>query len=296
MTEAEYNEILKRVMDIRINSWPEDRPDVPQTLPVGPALGQEIYLPLEGRKIRILFHKPESGKESYPVYFNFHGGGMAAGTPEQDEFMCRQISEETDCVVVNVEYRLAPEHPFPEGLYDAYDSVLYMLAHSREYGIDPKRAALGGQSAGGNLAVSVSILANRAKSFTYRGVAICYAGLKFFEEDNHVKGAVVKSTSRLYNTSYAAGGGDMHNPLASPILASDEDIRDTPSILIMSASLDALRTDSERYAKKLADVGVPVIYKCFMNCVHGFTHRGYKEEPQQAIHLIERYLENIWKE
>lgn len=86
----------------------------------------------------------------------------------------------------------------------------------------------------------------------------------------------------------------MHDPLASPICAKPEDIRDTPSMLIMTAEMDTLRTDSEIYAKMLAKQGVTVIFKQFMNCVHGFTHRDYKEEPQQSIHMIEKYLKEIW--
>ena len=296
MTEQEYQDILKQIMDRR-NAWPpEESKDVPQTLPDGPALGKELILPLHGRNIRVLYHKPNTGKAMYPVYFNYHGGGMSCGKVEGCEPLCKQISEDLDCIVVNVEYRLAPEHPFPQGLNDAYDTIVYMLAHAQEYQLDAEKVAMGGPSAGGNLAVAVGIMANRSKAFKYCGVSILYAALKFFETENTVPSdvAIPKKTSALYIASYAAGGGDMHDPLASPLCASPEDIRDTPSMLIITAELDTLRTDSEIYAKMLVQQGVPVIFKQFMNCVHGFNFRAYKEEPQQATHMIETYLENIW--
>lgn len=288
-------DLMAQILEIRSN-WIPETPGVPSTRPVERPSGKEMWITLPERDIKMFFHRPDSGKQRYPVYFNFHGGGMCAGSAEIDEFLCKAICEQADCVVINVDYRLAPEHPFPQGLDDAYDTIRYVLSHAEAFSVNEDKVALGGQSAGANLAAACSIRANRSGEFLYDGLVLCYAGLSFAprEDKKNIPGITPKKTGALYAACYARGGGDMRDPLASPLFAAPEDVRDTPGALIISAQLDNLRLDSEDYAWLLIHEGIPVAYKQFQNCVHGFTHRAYEQEPQQAIRLMAAYLKNSW--
>jgi len=285
-----YSELLEAIREIRVN-WVPDRPGVPKTRPVEPPSGKEILLPLPGRNVRAFFHQPNTGKAKYPVYFNFHGGGMCAGSAEIDEFLCKAVCEQAECAVLNLDYRLAPEHPFPAALDDTYETVLYVTRHAEEFSADADAIALGGQSAGGNLAAASAIRANRSGDFHYRGLVLCYAGLNFAPHlDSRRCAREATGRSALYSQCYSLGDGDMTDPLASPVFARREDLLQTPSALLLPAELDALKVDSEVFAKNLALAGVPVLYKQFQNCAHGFTHRAYEQEPQQAINMISDYL------
>ncbi|HUX21543.1 MAG TPA: alpha/beta hydrolase, partial [Spirochaetia bacterium] len=256
-----YQELLDAVLKLRNSPQIEDRADVPVTLPVGGAIGEEIYLPLEGRKIRALLHRPPAKQARHPVYFNFHGGGMVKGVAEMDEFICDQICKTLGCIVVNVEYRLAPEHPFPQGLDDCYDTIVHMVRHAEEYAIDADRMAVGGQSAGGNLAAATAILANRRREFSLSGQIMVYAAMRMGDPASGPSGdgisteVIPKSTSRLYRDSYGFGGADLSDPLASPINASEAELSGLPSALIITAELDSLAPEAEQYALKLARVG-----------------------------------------
>lgn len=295
MNSATFQDLMAQILEIRTN-WIPDTPGVPKTRPTEGPYGKEMCLSLPEREIRVLVHQPDSAKPRYPVYFNFHGGGMCAGSAEIDEFLCNAICAQAECVVVNVEYRLAPEHPFPHGLNDAYDTIQYVLSHAGDFLVNKDKVAMGGQSAGANLAAACSIRANRSGDFRYTGLVLCYPGLSFAPRDSSkpIAGAVPKKTGALYAACYALGGGDMQDPLASPVFAAPDDVKDTPGALIVSAELDALRLDAEAYARILARAGVPVLYKQFQNCVHGFTHRAYAQEPQQAIRLMATYLRSCW--
>lgn len=277
---------------MRVYPLYEDRSDVPQTLPAGGPIGEERYFEIGERKIRVFVHTPKDEQVSYPVYINFHGGGMVHGFPEMDESICAQLCKELHCVVINVEYRLAPEHPFPCSINDGYDAVLYVARHAGDFKADITRIAIGGESAGGNISAAISILANRKKEFAICGMILTYAAMSFVDEENApiVPGAVKKSGSGFYRECYSYGGADLKNPLASPVLATTEDLKGTPATLVITAEFDTLRTDAEKYAVRLIELGTTVIVKRFSHCVHGFTHRAYKDEPQQAIQMMINFL------
>ena len=297
MNNAEYLDLLQQIETLRSN-WVVDKPGVPPTRPILPPTGTVRRIPLEGRTIKVFWHVPTVGDGPWPVYFNHHGGGMCIGSAEMDEFICEAVSKQANCVVINTDYRLAPEHPYPKGVSDAYETIQYVLAHAEEFKVDPKKVAFGGQSAGGSIAGYCCIKANRTKDFYFDGIVMVYAGMNYTPpkpERVTIPGVAPKTTGLLYSKCYTLDNADPTNPLVSPVFATADDIRDTTSALIMPAELDALRVDSEAFAQTLMHAGVPVLYRQFQNCVHGFTHRAYEKEPGQAIDMIADYLRFIWK-
>lgn len=104
------------------------------------SFGDEISIPRRtGNYIRALIYKPQSVSSKIPVFFNLHGGGFVRGCPEKEDIFCKKLSESLGIAVINVDYRLAPEFPFPQGLNDAYDSVDYVYKNFIKFGIDPSR-------------------------------------------------------------------------------------------------------------------------------------------------------------
>ena len=125
-----------------------------------PRGGQLLTIPLDGRELTVLFHKASS-TESRPVVFEFHGGGFMMGNAEKDDSLCGKISRTLDCHVIGVNYRLAPEHPYPAAVDDAYDVIRYFKDHADEYRINLEKMAVFGYSAGATLA---TVTAMRAKA------------------------------------------------------------------------------------------------------------------------------------
>ena len=288
-----YRKVLERVQDIRTNGFKEKTPGAPAILPVGPVMGEERFVPTAEGNIKIYYHNPRH-LHHIPVYFDFHGGGMSAGTAQQDEFICDEIAKELDVCVINVEYPLAPENPYPHGINASYEVVKYVLTHAERYDIDSTRSAFGGYSAGGCIAIDLMMLCNMRKELSYCGVMACYPGLQYTTKamiDNDIS---LSTTSDVYGYSYYANGGDLNDPIANPVYAGPALLKDTPSVLLMTGERDPLRAQGETLAKHLMQANVPLIYLQFEGCVHGFTHRAYTEEPKEAMRMTLEYLNYIF--
>ncbi len=192
------------------------------------------------------------------------------GTLNQGDNACRSIARGADCVVVSVDYRLAPEHRFPTAAEDAYAALLYLVAHSDELGVDPARISVGGGSAGGNLAAVVTLMArDRAgPRIVFQVLEIPVTDLsrdndlEFPEED-----LVISSGKTHYGSLYLGADGDASNPYASPLLAND--LGGLPPALVMVAEYDPLQPEGEKYAQRLEQAGVDVEYRCWKGQFHG---------------------------
>lgn len=213
------------------------------------------------------------GKGPFPVLINFHGGGWVVGDIESTDVFCRSLANTAGCIVISVDYRLAPEHPYPAAADDAYCATLWAATNAAGFGGDPLRIAVCGDSAGGNLAAVVSQMArDRGKP------AICFQlliypvtdaacdTLSFNEND---KGYfLTKEAMQWFWNHYVPNDADRNHPYASPLRAKN--FSGLPPALVITAEFDPLRDEGERYVELLRAAGTPVQLTRYDGMIHGF--------------------------
>jgi acetyl esterase len=212
-----------------------------------------------------------------PALIYFHGGGWVIGDLDTHDVLCRQLADQAGVAVVAVDYRLAPEHPFPAAVDDAWAATRWIAAHAAELGIDPGRLAVGGDSAGGTLSAVVTILAR-----DHGGPALKFQLLIYPATDmkggtaSHVAFAdgylLTATLIRWFSGQYLRGDGDVRDWRASPLAAGS--LAGVPPALVMTAGFDPLCDEGEAYARRLREAGVTVDYLCYGGMIHGFLPMG----------------------
>jgi acetyl esterase len=244
-----------------------------ETEPVGRVEDRTIPGPASDIPVRVYYPK-ESQANNNPVLVYFHGGGWVVGNIETHDNVCRALTNLANCVTISVDYRLAPEHKFPAAVKDSYAAVQYLYDHAEAFQIDRSRIAVGGDSAGGNLAAVVSNLAKDKKA-----PAICFQLLLYPStnlggeptvsmKENAEGYFLTKGTMEWFRDCYLTSEQDKLNPQLSPYLY--EDFSDLPPALVITAEYDPLRDEGEDYAKKLAEAGVDVESVRYDGTIHGF--------------------------
>jgi acetyl esterase len=228
-----------------------------------------------------------SGTGPFPVLVYFHGGGWAIGNLEAYDATCRALSNAAGCIVVAMEYRLAPEYKFPAAPEDCYAATRWVAANATTIGGDPARLAIGGDSAGGNL---TAVVAHMARD--HSGPALRYQLLVYPVTDYHFDTASYKENAEGYLLTkdamvwfwnhYLRSAADGANPLASPLRAVS--LQGLPPAMVLTAEFDPLRDEGEAYAARLQEAGVPVTLKRYEGMIHGFFSLGAVfTQGQQAI-------------
>lgn len=227
-----------------------------------------------------------------PALVWYHGGGWVLGSLETADQVCRALANAAGCAVVSVDYRLAPEHPFPAGLEDAYSALLWVLADGNGVGIDRSRVAVGGDSAGGNLAAAAALLAREGvgmgEAETHRP---CFQFLIYpvtqhgFDTPSYSENAtgyfLTQAMMRFFWNHYLRRPEDGQNPLASPLLAND--LKGLPPAWVATAQYDPLRDEGEAYANRLKEAGVTVESVRYDGMIHGFFANPDLEVGRQAL-------------
>lgn len=204
----------------------------------------------------------------------FHGGGWTVGDLELADAPCRALANRAGVVVVSVGYRLAPEHPFPAALEDAEAAVRWVADSADKLGIDPGRLAVGGDSAGGNLA---AVLCQQLRA---SGPALCFQLLVYPVTDgrlatrsmlDHADGyGFTRDEMEWYWRQYVGDDGPRDDPRVSPLLAPDDALAGLPPAIVITAELDPLRDEGEAYGRRLQEAGVPCEITRYRRMVHGF--------------------------
>jgi acetyl esterase len=230
-------------------------------------------VPASAGSIPVRIYTPGT-KSVYPVVVYFHGGGWCMGDLETHDVVCRKLALKSSSVVVAVDYRLAPEHPFPAAVDDAYAAVLWVSGNAGSFGGDPSRIAVAGDSAGANLSAVVALLARDRRGPLLVSQVLFYPSTDSsrFDTESQRDFAEGYFLTRKYieafRSLYAPDPADWKNPLVSPLLASS--FVNLPPAVVVTAQFDPLRDEGEAYASRLAAAGVPVVRKRFDGILHGF--------------------------
>lgn len=235
-------------------------------------------------------YRPPAGTGTpAPVYVNFHGGGFVVGRPEQDDHICRYIAATAGCVVINVDYAVAPQRPFPVPVTQAYDVTAWVAENGPAHDWDGSRLAVGGHSAGANLTAAVCRMARDRGTFSPRLQIIDSAALDQLADPATKQSLIAKplltpQIMRVFTAAYVPDLADRANPLVSPALA--DDLAGLPPALVITAENDRLRDEGDAYAKALEAAGVQVTHRVFEGVDHYFTHIGPVPEGKAAIDLM----------
>jgi acetyl esterase len=236
--------------------------------------------------------------DALPVVVYFHGGGWTFGDLDTHDVPCRTLANFGHFAVASIDYRLAPEHKFPAAIDDAFAAVQWVARDGAALGLDPKRIAVAGDSAGGNLAAAAAMLARDAglplmmQALIYPAVDMRADTPSHFE---FAKGYVLDRDAVLWNLrNYLRTDEDARDPRASPLLASDH--RGLAPAYIITAGFDPLLDEGAAYAGKLTAAGVAVTYECFEGMVHGFITMGrVLAAANHALYRTGLLLRNAFK-
>lgn len=257
-------------------------------LRAGYEVGQvhNLSIDLEGRSLKARHYIP-SGKEppqGLTVYF--HGGGYIFGDLDTHDDVCRLLCREANTQIISVDYRLAPEHPFPAGVMDAIEAFRWVQKNAHDFGVKPSEVAVGGDSAGGNLA-AVSVQATQSNDAPIAQLLLYPGTDQVTKRPSHLafgEGFFLDNSDRaVFRQHYLKGiRGDSHDPQVSPYLG--EVSEHIAPALIATAGFDALHDEGEAYANKLARAGGYVDYVCFEQLGHGFGNLvGIHRASEKAL-------------
>jgi acetyl esterase len=258
-----------------------------------------LTIPTDQGPVAAHVYKPSApaDEEPLPVYVNFHGGGFIVRHPEYDDHLCRALAAATGGVVVNVDYDVAPQRPFPVAPHQAFAVTQWVIANAQSLGWDGTRVAVGGQSAGGNLAAGVCLAARD------RGVpapvlqVLLYPPLDLAADPatkvaRTAKPLINPRIAKIFNNAYVPDVASRTDPLASPGLAPD--LTGLAPALVITAEYDSLRDEADLYARRLADAGVPVSHHVIAGVDHAFTHVEPVDKLREALALVEAALTSAW--
>jgi len=243
-----------------------------------------------GPEVRVRRYRPADHDGPLPALVYIHGGGFVAGSLDLYDADCRRIAAEVGAVVFSVDYRLAPEHPFPAGIEDCYATLVWVAENARELGVDPDRIAVGGESAGGGLTAGVALLARDRG-----GPRLCLQFLGIPELDDRLETESMRNLgvgtpiTTLENgeiswDSYlgvGVRGTDRVSPYAAPARATD--LSGLPPALVTAYEFDALRDEGIAYAQQLLRSGVPTELHVYPGAFHACTWLSHVEICQKIL-------------
>ena len=238
---------------------------------------EDRAVPGPAQPIPVRVYRPVVG-DDLPVLMYFHGGGFVICNLDSHDRECRNLAKASGCVVVSVDYRLAPEHPFPAAADDAYAATRYVAEHAGEFGVDARRIAVGGDSAGGNLATVVALMARERGGPALRFQLLIYPTTDWTDDtspsireygNDHF---LTVDAMHWFADQYLPRVEDRRSPYASPMFV--EDLRGLPPAMVMTAECDPIRDQGEAYARKLQAAGVPVDLRRYDGMIHPFVSLG----------------------
>lgn len=241
----------------------------------------------ESYEIPIRIYMPE-GDGPFPLLIFIHGAGWVAGNLDTHDNVCRCLSSRAECVVVSIDYRLAPDSKFPIPVEESYQVYEWILKNPDLLNIDPERIAIGGDSSGGNIAAAVCLMARDRKNakIVFQLLINPALDLSVYDESH--------GNMKWFREQYLRDEKDIESPYASPFLA--ENMEDLPAAFIVVGEHDVLRAEGEAFGRKLREAGVSVNVYCQVNKGHlaGDFARA-TEEASEAVDLSVAVLREVFR-
>ena len=270
------------------NKYPEPE------IPVAKIMDSTIPSPNGEIPVRIYY---PSTDQKLPALVWFHGGGWVFGDLDTADDNCRNLTK-AGVIVVSVDYRLAPEHKYPAAIDDAFIATDWVAKHGAEIGIDTNNIAVGGDSAGGNLAAAVSLRskAEQGPKIAFQLLVYPVTDVSNFDrasEKNFKEGYLLSVQDMDYfRTAYATTDSDYSQAYFSPLLA--EDHSKLPPAFVITAGFDPLKSEGKAYADKLDAAGTKVAYRNYDGTIHGFFGKSkFKQGPiamADAVASLQKHL------
>ncbi len=239
---------------------------------------RDVAVPARGGPVPARLYVPE-GEGPHPGLVFLHGGGWVLGDLETHDHVCRDLAHQAGCVVLSVDYRLAPEHPFPAGLEDSVDALRWLRDEATGLGVDAARIAIGGDSAGGNLAAAACLVLRDAGGPQPVAQLLIYPAVDFRADtpsmhrlaEGHL---LTRAAVATFAGLYLGEGGDVTDPLASPLLAGDH--AGLPPAFVQTAEYDPLGDEGRLYHEALLAAGGASAHRDYAGMLHGFVRMGAK--------------------
>jgi acetyl esterase len=236
---------------------------------------ENFMIPGPGGEIRARCYAPVAASGPLPTLIYFHGGGFVAGSLESHDGLCRLFAVEGGFKVISVDYRLAPEHPYPAAVDDAWAATQWIEANAAELGVDAGRIAVGGDSAGGMLAAIVTQLAREKGGLKIAYQLLLFPNTQIGGETSSLREFGVgyfleRRAIDYFNSLYLTPQADKNSAKVSPLRARD--FAGLPPAYIMLAGYDPLHDEGLAYAEKLRAAGVKVTVEDYAGLVHGFIY------------------------
>ena len=236
----------------------------------------EARLMVFGNRVAVRAYRPVAG-DALPALVFFHGGGWAIGDLDTHDVVCRQLAVGAGCAVFSVDYRLAPEHPFPAAVEDCLFATRYVFENHRSLKVDSTRIAVGGDSAGGNLAAVVALMAREAGGPPLAYQLLIYPATdqrcEFPSHERNGQGYLLTQDAiRFFRSAYLPNPKDYADWRASPLLAQSH--AGLPAAFVLTAGYDPPVDEGRAYAERLAKSGVETAYREYPDMVHGFVLFG----------------------
>lgn len=236
---------------------------------------EDRALPGHAGEVPSRLYVPRDDGTRRPLVVYYHGGGWVIGGVDTHDTSCRHLAREADVGVLSIDYRLAPEHRFPAAVDDALAAFRWGAANADALGFDPRRVAVAGDSAGGNLAAVVALLtthsgeprpAAQLLAYPVTDLSTKHASYRLFADGF----LLTERDMDWFRAHYLPDAAAALDPRASPLLA--DDLRGLPPALVLTCGFDVLRDEGEAYARRLEDAGVRVVLRRHAGLIHGFCN------------------------
>jgi acetyl esterase len=241
-----------------------------------PAQVEDRTIPLtSGGNLKLRIFRPEGSSGPLPVVMYFHGGGWVLGDADTYDYYMRELTNGSGAALVFVEYSRSPEARYPVALEECFAATTWVAAHGHELNVNSSQIAVAGDSAGGNMAAVICLLAKQ------RGGPALTAQILIYPATGHVFDStsfnefatgyfLTRETSQWFWQQYTGGAQVEHEPTACPLQASLEQLTGLPPALVITGECDVLRDEGEAYARKLIQAGVTVTCTRYLGAIHGF--------------------------
>ncbi len=250
--------------------------------------------------LRVRIYTPTSDQQNLPILVYYHGGGWVAGSVTTHDNICRLLAKRCNCIVISVDYPLAPEHKFPEIIQQCYRALAWAYQQARTFRGDPQRIGVAGDSSGGNIAATMTLMSKNHQpcSIIYQALICPVTNLSQLDTPSYAaysEFGLSRDKMIWFKQCYLADETDALNPYASPLLAPD--LTGLPPTLVISSEFDVLRDDAANYAQRLQQAGVATVYHCMKKMIHSgiFWALGLPVIAEDIDFICENIAEGLMK-